>query len=426
MKRGSSKHGIAALLCFTMVTAAACSSSKSENASNPSAATDSAGGGKVKIEYFQMKADAVEVVNGLIKKFEESNPNIVVEQNNVPNPENVWTMRLSTNDAPAAFTHYPHNAVFQKMAKEGRIVDLTNDPLMANVQPAIADLSKIDGKNYLVPVGVATLGMYYNTELFEKHQIKPPATYGELIQAAEKLKAAGVTPFAFHDKDWNGIRQEVVFKMGQQLPDIEKFLDEVMKGKAHITDNAQFKPFAQSLLDMRKYGQKDNLGTAYNDALREFANGKVAMWFTGIWAIKDIKESNPNLKFAMFPLPTENAADLKTQVSVDTAIGIPMGGKNQAEARKFIEFMTSKESVETYLQIGGYPSGIKDVKSGREEIRSLTQLINDGKVYPTIERLWPPGMNGEVGKATQEMLANGDVDKYLQTLDTIFFNKFNE
>lgn len=425
MKKGLGPAGLTALLGVTIVTAAACSSDKPE-ASKPSGATKAAGAGEVKIEYFQMKPEAVDVVGGLIKKFEQSNPGIVVEQNNVPNPENVWTMRVSTNDAPAAFTHYPHNSVFQKMAKEGRVADLTNDPLMANVQPAIADLSKIDGKNYLVPVGLATLGMYYNIEIFEKHNLKPPTTYAELMETAEKLKAAGETPFLFHDKDWNGIRQEVVFKMGQQLPGIEKFLDDVMNGKAHITDNPKFKPFAESLLASRKYGQKDNLGTAYNDALREFANGKAAMWFTGIWAIKEVKESNPNLKFALFPLPTENPADLKTQVSVDTAIGIPANGKNQAEAKKFIQFMTSKESVEAYLQTAGYPSGIKGVQTGRAEIASLTQLITDGKVYPTIERLWPPGTNGEVGKATQEMFASGDADKYLKALDTIFYNKFNQ
>jgi len=418
-----------------MATAVGCTSGgKTDGASGSPAPTSAAtaapgaaaGGDKVKIEYFQMKPETVDVVNQLIKKFEEKNPNIVVEQNNVPNPENVWTMRVSTDDAPAAFTHYPHNSVFQKMAKEGRVVDLTNDPLLANVSPAIVELSKIDGKNYLVPIGLATLGVYYNVEIFEKLNLQPPKTYAEFIQLSEKIKAAGTTPFYFHDKDWNGIRQEVVYKMGQQLPNIEKFLDDVMNGKAHITDNPDFKPFAQKLLELRKYAQKDNLGTGYDDALREFANGKSAMWFTGIWAIKAIKEANPNLKFAMFPVPTEKAEDVKTQVSVDTAIGIPVNGKNKEQARKFVDFMASQESVQTYLNVGGYPAAIKGVTNDVKEMNQLTELITAGKVYPTIERLWPPGTNGEVGKATQEMFATNDVDQYLKKLDEIFYNRFNK
>lgn len=424
MRKSWIRSGVVALIGLTLVSTA-CSNGNSENAStSPNDTAES--GNKVKIEYFQMKPEVVDVVDELIAKFEAENPGIIVEQNNVPNPENVWSMRVSTNDAPDVFTHYPHNAVFQKMAQEGRVVDLTNDPLMANVQPAIADLSKIGGKNYMVPIGLATLGVYYNQEIFEKHHLQPPKTYAELIEISEKLLAAGVTPMYFHDKDFNGIRQEVVYKMGQTMPNIEQFLDDVMNGKAHITDNPDFKPFAQKLLDLRKYGQQDNMGTGYDDALRDFANGKAAMWFTGIWAIKEIKASNPDLKFAMFPLPTENPADLKTQVSVDTAIGLPVGGKNEAEARKFIEFMSSKESVEAYLKTAGYPSGIKGVESGRPEIASLTDLIASGKVYPTIERLWPPGINAEVGKATQELFLTKDIDQYLNKLDTIFYNKFNQ
>ncbi|MFC3771545.1 ABC transporter substrate-binding protein [Paenibacillus sp. GCM10012303] len=414
----------AAALASLLAVVTGCSGSSGSG--EQEGATKSGGSEKVKLEFFQMKADAVDIDNQLIKTFQEKYPNITVEQNNVPNPENVWTMRVSTNDAPQVFTHYPHNAVFQQMSKEGSVVDLTNDPLLANVQPAIVELSKIDGKNYVVPVALATLGVYYNTKVFNDLGLKIPQTYDELIKTAETIKAAGITPFYFHDKDWNGIRQEVVFKMGLMLPNIESFLDDVMKGKAHITDRADMKPFAQKLYEMRKYSQKDALGTGYDDALREFANGKSAMWFTGIWAIKSIKQANPNLEFAMFPMPPEKAENAKTQVSVDTAIGLPANGKHKEEARKFVEFMVSKESVQRYVDFGGYPAAIKGVNNGVKELTTLNSLIEAGKVYPTIERLWPAGVNADVGKATQELFATGDIDAYLQKLDSIFYNKLNK
>jgi raffinose/stachyose/melibiose transport system substrate-binding protein len=418
------KWGSVGILSTLMIVTACSSGNTPNNAPNGSASP--ANGEKVKIEYFQMKSEMVDVVNSLIKDFEAANPNITVEQNNVPNPENVWTMRVSTDDAPSVFTHYPHNPVFQQMTKEGRVVDLTGGPLLANVSQGIVDLSQINGKNYVVPVAVATLGVYYNIDMFNELNLDIPQTYDELIQTAEKIKAAGKTPFYFNDKDANPIRQEVVSRMGLQLTDIEAFLDSVMKGEAHITDNAELKPFAQKLYDLRQYGQQDALGTGYDDALREFANGKSAMWYTGIWAVPTIKESNPNLNFAMFPMPADKAEDTKVQVSVDTALGLPANGKNQASAEKFIEFMTSKESVQKYVDIGGYPSAITGVENNNKQITSLSDLINADKVYPTIERSWPSGVNGDVGKATQEMFATGDIDSYLKALDKIFFNKFNQ
>lgn len=397
-------------------------SGSSERPANPG----SAGSEPVKIEYFQMKTETVDLVNEMIEDFHQANGGtILVEQNNVPNPENVWTMRISTDDAPDVFTHYPHNAVFQQLAAEGRILDLTNDPLLETVQPAVIEVSKIGGKNYVVPVALATLGVYYNIDIFEELGLEIPQTYDELIQTAEAIQAAGKTPFMFHDKDWNGIRQEVVFKMGLELDSIEPFLDDVMNGKAHIADHPGIRPLAEKLLALRQYAQDDALGTDYNAALTGFANGEAAMWFTGIWAIKSIKEANPELNFSMFPMPTEQAENAKIQISVDTAIAFPAKGKHPEAAREFVEYMISKESVQRYVDVGGYPAAIEGITNNTKEIDSLNALIEAGKVYPTIERLWPPGVNGEVGKATQEMFVTGDVDAYMEQLETIFFNRFN-
>ena len=381
---------------------------------------------QVKIEYFQMKNEVVDVVNRLIEKFESEHPGIDVEQNNVPNPENVWSIRLSTNDAPDVFTHYPHNAVFRELVREGRVVDLTQDPLLANINPAIVDLSQIDGKNYLVPIALATMGVYYNVDLFHELHLDIPQTYDELIQTAEKLKAAGYTPFYFHDKDWNGIRQEVVFKMGMELDNISEFLDDVMNGNKHITEHPQIRALAERILQLREYGQQDSLGTGYEDALRGFANGKGAMWFTGIWAIPSIQDANPNLNFSMFPFPALNAEDTKLQVTVDTAIGLPAGGKNEEAARTFVEFMAAPENVQVYVDAGKYPAAVQGVQNNVPEMAKLSELIDAGKVYPTIMSVWPPGVAEEVGKATQEMFAAGDIDSYLQNLDTIFYNRYNQ
>ena len=38
-------------------------------------------------------------------------------------------------------------------------------------------------------------GIYYNVDLFKKHNLEIPQTWEELLQVAETLKAAGVIPF---------------------------------------------------------------------------------------------------------------------------------------------------------------------------------------------------------------------------------------
>ncbi|TCZ77226.1 extracellular solute-binding protein [Paenibacillus albiflavus] len=433
MKKASKQLPIMLTACLLAV--AGCSKTDtSESAATPVGATPASvaspeskatpkAGEKVKIEYFQQKTEIASKVDKLISEFQEKNPNIIVEQNSVPNSMNVWTMRLSTNDMPPVFNHYPHNAVFQKAARDGSIVDLTNDPLLKDVQPAILEMSKIDGKNYLVPIALATLGVYYNEDMFKELNLSIPQTYSEFIETAEKIKAAGKVPFLFADKEVPAINFSTATMMGVQVPNAEKFFDDVMNGKVHITDNPDMKVFAKKIYDLRQFGQKNSLGVSREDRIREFANGKAAMFFEGIWSIQPTKEANPNLKFAMFPLPAEKAEDTKVQVTVDTGIGLPKDGKNQQEARKFIEFMASKEAVEEYISTSQYPAAIKGVKNNAVENKSLNDLINDGKIYAPLSRKWPPGALDEFGAATQELISTGNIDNYLKKLDSIFYNK---
>jgi multiple sugar transport system substrate-binding protein len=63
-----------------------------------------------------------------------------------------------------------------------------------NLLPAMLELGKVDGRYYLVPIGVSTPAMYINEEAFQKAGLdprNPPKTWAETRAAAEKLRAAG-------------------------------------------------------------------------------------------------------------------------------------------------------------------------------------------------------------------------------------------
>jgi multiple sugar transport system substrate-binding protein len=63
-----------------------------------------------------------------------------------------------------------------------------------NLLPAMLELGKVEGKYYLVPVGISTPAMFINEEAFQKSGLdprNPPKTWAETRAAAEKLRAAG-------------------------------------------------------------------------------------------------------------------------------------------------------------------------------------------------------------------------------------------
>lgn len=52
------------------------------------------------------------------------------------------------------------------------------------------------GSRYLVATQEIQTTWYYNEEMFDKANVKPPTTWDELVEVCEKLKAAGMTPVA--------------------------------------------------------------------------------------------------------------------------------------------------------------------------------------------------------------------------------------
>jgi len=93
--------------------------------------------------------------------------------------------------------------------------------------------SVVDGKLYGVPYSTPVMGVFYNTEIFEKNGIAVPKTYPDFLAACEKLKAAGVLPIAAGGA--NGSAWALEISVGVVGPTVYGggFYDEMMSGKAN-------------------------------------------------------------------------------------------------------------------------------------------------------------------------------------------------
>ena len=61
-------------------------------------------GEKVHLEFFNIKPEVVDILDTLIAKFEEENPDIDVEQTQVPDATTVLQTRAATNKLPEILT----------------------------------------------------------------------------------------------------------------------------------------------------------------------------------------------------------------------------------------------------------------------------------------------------------------------------------
>jgi raffinose/stachyose/melibiose transport system substrate-binding protein len=216
--------------------------------------------------------------------------------------------------------------------KSGNVLDfekaLTDLGLLDQVEPAAISTIKslYGGKFNVLPYEYNIEGIWYNKKLFADNGIAVPGTWDELVAAAGKLKAAGVTPFsASGEQGWPLTRLISSYLQRDVGPDA---LQKVQDGSAKLTDPAYVKA-AQAVADLGAKGYfGEGVGSIdYDTANAQFLTGKAGMLYMGSWVLADINDpakttiGKENIGFMPFPA----VAGGKGSVDQLTAnVGLPM------------------------------------------------------------------------------------------------------
>lgn len=374
-------------------------------------------GGKVTLELFSTKSENQSTLQKLIDEFQNENPNIVIELNSPAESETVLRTRLTKDDMPDILS-IGGSSIYGELARTGALKELTDEEVVKQIQPAYIDMvnklvSKDEMKIYGIPYATNANGIIYNVDKFNELGLEVPKTWGEFIQNADKIKAAGQVPFYLTLKDawtamvpWNALASNL---------QPEGFLDDRSEGKT--TFKGTHEEIADKILKITNYGHGDNFGKAYNDGNMAFAQGKSVMYIQGNWAISEIKKANLDIKLGMFPLPASNDADKNKLISgVDVLLAITEQSKHPEEAKKFIEFMTKKESAEKYIEEQFAFSALKDVYQKDESVKDIMPYFESGKITSFADHYYPAGM--QVANLLQEYLIKKDKSVFLDKLDT--------
>lgn len=378
-------------------------------------------GDVINLEFFQQKREVVDIFEEIITRFEAENPGINIEQVHIADAGQVLTSRLAANDVPDLLTHWPNNVDFMEAALEGYYVDLTEKDAAKGALTSVVESIKLsNGKNYAVPISINTQGVFYNKELFDEYNLEIPGTWNEFINLCDTIESAGGQPLVFGDKDSWTIGQQVRMLLELDM-DGYKLIDAVKAGKADARESKDLKALAEKLLDLRQYGQDDPLGTSYEQAIFEFANGNSFMFWQGIWAIPSINKANPDLDYSMFALPGKMGRETRVEYGVDLALVV--GNKApevQEAALKFVSFVASPEIGQYYADIDGSPSAIKGVVFKNEVSRPVVELVQEGKAFRNIRHKYAPGGNGRVNTAIQQYMMDNNMDAFLSEMNYVF------
>ena len=300
---------------------------------------------------------------------------------------------LSANRPPDALTWWSGYRM-KDLVDTGQLADLTpiwNKYIKSGEYSA--DAAKpftFNGKIYGVPNNVAYWVVYYNKAVYTKVGIKPPTTWAQLISNNDKLKAAGITPFAQTvDGRWPAF---IWFE--QFLADSDpSAYNKLMTGQIKYTDPAVTKVF-DTWADWIKKGYLTSPTVSFDSSKpgslqRLFGQGKLANILNGDWLTPQLISVGlkANTDFGIFILPSMTASAPPAMITESSPIVIPKNGPHLADAMKFADAWMSDKTQTLWTNLQSFsPVNLKS-KPDSALTQNLVQQLK-AKNYILLNRIW--------------------------------------
>lgn len=313
-----------------------------------------------------------EGVKASAKYFEEQNPDMKINWIQIPENYAEKTMAMVAAGTPPD-TAFVYNTLFQGYAKDGLLLDITNDlkadPVMGAdnyfIEPQETERCTRDGKWYGIGSCWVAPHIYYNADIFEKEGIEPPSndpaeawTWDEFLTIANQLTidVNGKHP------DEAGFDRDNMERWAIQWPTTLNCLHGAIASNGGKwlnmdtglieLDSPEATAALQSVADLMLVQNVAPRGTAFaasgltNTQMLE--NGKLAMAIDGSWALSWITKINAKLGTAVLPKFGEPATDMQAHIHVGFA-----KSKYPAQAWRWLKFLGTE-----YYQLGFLKMGL--------------------------------------------------------------------
>ncbi|MDW4907418.1 ABC transporter substrate-binding protein [Streptomyces sp. ADMS] len=219
----------------------------------------------------------------------------------------------------------------------------------SNFPDAMKQLSKgADGKYYFVPLYTYPWAMFYRKSVFQERGYEVPTTWAQFIALCKQMKADGLVPIAFGDKDaWPalGTFDQINFRTNGY-----DFHTELMAGKASWTD-AKVRATFDNWAEILPYHQEGSTGRTWQDAAQTLVSKKAGMYLLGTFVGQQFTNATDleDLDFFAFPEIDPSFGQDTVEAPTDGFM-LSKSPKNKAGSVQLLEFLGTPEAEEIYLK----------------------------------------------------------------------------
>ena len=279
--------------------------------------------------------------------------------------------------------------------------------------------STYNGRQYLVPFITYPWAVMYRKSVWQQHGYAQPSNYEDLLALADRMKADGLVPVAFGDRDgWPAMGFFDILDL--RLNGYE-FHVGLLNGTEKWTDQRVVAVF-EKWRTLLPYLQPGALGRTWQEAAQSMVNGEAGMIYLGTFAAEQAAAADrDDLEIFAFPA-------LGTQFDSETAIDAPINGfmtsphaANPEGARAFLVYVGSPQAQLTYVtanpsRIAAAVDAETSGYSGLQQ-RMAAMIASAGRVAQFFDRDTRPDFAGANGMQSyfQDFLndPNQDLAAYL-------------
>ena len=254
----------------------------------------------------------------------------------------------------------------QFFAQQGLAVDISDvwREIGADYTQAFKDQSTgVDGKQYFVPFTYYPWAVFYRKSLWEEKGYEPPATLDDLTALCRKMKADGLIPIAFADKDgWPAMGTFDILNMRINGYD---FHISLMGGKESWTD-PRVKQVFDTWRGLLEFHQPAALGRTWQEAGQSLAQKKTGMYLLGMFVAQQFPEADrDDLDFFTFPEINPAYGTDSIDAPIDGYM-ISAKAKNVEGAKALLKHFAqaSAQNIATKMDPGTLAAGSKADTSG--------------------------------------------------------------
>ncbi|MDD2968604.1 MAG: extracellular solute-binding protein [Lachnospiraceae bacterium] len=335
------------------------------------------------------------IIEESVEEYHKLHPNVTIVQDGVTGEQYKTKIKtaFAAGEAPDIAYMFGGGSFVKPYLDAGYLLPidkyLTEDT-KSKILDGMLENCKYDGKTYTLPTITFLANLYCNTEMFEAAGAKYPTNWTELLDAVDKLKAAGYTPIVLGEKDrWPGMYWYDIMSARQAGNDT---LNEAFKDTSKF-NTQPFVDAAAKMQDLVKAGafNESMMSMSYTEMIDGFAAGQGAMIYQANWIHPSFEDAeaatNGKVKAIAFPV-FEDGKGTITEFSGGGTDGYYVNANTEhpKEAIEYLCYLSERIGIEGYLDGAGLAcwnlDGV-DTSAISPLSQDSTELMASGTSYIT-------------------------------------------